>query len=175
MRSLIISTLSSTYIVENFDFMQNVYGSDVFALVDSLEGVRYADIKVLILTAFKFTAQYSASFNITMLPIDYSVSKVLMKHKDDVAYTQIGAVNNTGVITGVNGYNTDGSSIDLSGGTGYLIVNSNGSGTLNHPISEYDLYFEFNVADTENIILTGRNQIINYFDSDVEVSYYNGV
>jgi len=171
MNSLIIETLKETYIIDNFEFKQNLYGSDVYSLIDNLSGVRYADIQVLILQSFVFDSTYIGSFTVTMVPINYSVCKVLIKHKDDASYKQIAKVNSNGSITGLNGYDTTGSAVDLAAGTGQFKVNSG----LNKPYGEYSLYFEFNVADTENIILTSRAQIINYFDSDVNCLYYTGV
>ena len=170
MISFIKETLKDTFQIENFDFKQNVYGSDVYALIDNLPGVRYANIAVRILKKFKFEYPYAASFIADMIPVDYSISKIFLKHQSEDDFSQIAEVLANGRIIGMNDYDTTGSRISLSTGSTLFVVNN----LLDRPVDEYDLYFEYNKTNTENILLTSRNQIISYYDSEVSCVYYNG-
>lgn len=170
MSSFIKETLKDTFKIDNFDFKQNVYGSDVYALIDNLPGIRYANIAIRILKRFKFEYPYTTSFIADMIPVDYSISRVFIKHQSEEEFRQIAEVLSNGQIVGVNGYDTTNSQISLATGSAIFIVNN----ILDKPVTEYELYFEYNRTNTENILLTIRNQIISYYDSEVACVYYNG-
>jgi hypothetical protein len=169
MSSLIKETLKNTYKIDNFDFKQNVYGSDVYALIDNLPGIRYANITIRILKRFTFEYEYVTSLKVDMIPVDFTISKFFIKHISEDEFHPIAKVLVNGQIEGINGYDTTGSNISLSSGKILFTVTN----ILDRPVNEYDLYFEYNKTNTENIILTSRNQIISYYDSEVDCIYYN--
>lgn len=163
-------TLINNYGIENINFGQNIYHSDLIRLLDEVEGVRNHNTAVQLQNNIIFDVPYIANLKLPIVPIKGVSLKFYIKEvsQPDSSYVLLSTSDANGTITS-NGslvYNTNGSSINLVTGLGTLIVNAG----LSLPFTEYTIksIYELNQND---LVLNKRNQIFQYSSSNITVTY----
>jgi hypothetical protein len=176
-RTEIEQSIIDAYSVDNTEFNTNIYESDYQALVDNVPGVRYHDTTLLVYGVRNFESgepggEYNSGFQLPVFPVDYTKVKIYCKLKASSTWVQVGTCNYLGVIQATSGYTITGSSINLTSGSGLLSVqNSGGTVLFNDLYTLYEIKIEYSPSGTNNLLLSGRNQITVYHNAVVNVQY----
>ena len=167
-KASIDQVLKDNYSIENTSFGQNIYSSDLVRLIDEVPGVRNHNIFTQIKKDFVFSVPYIVNINVPVYPLSGATLQIYVKNiaSPDSAFALMATSNANGVITGSNGYNTNGSSINTATGVGTLIVNSG----LSLPFTEYNVRVIYQ-SESDDLILNKRNYIFEYSSSNITVSY----
>lgn len=167
-KSNIENTLIDNYSIENINFGENIYSSDLIRLIDEVEGVRNHNTVVQIKKDLLFDVPYIINVNLPVYPLKGVSLKFYIKEVSqlDSEYVLLATTNANGVIIGSGIYNTNGSSINVASGLGTLIV----SDGLTLPFSQYNVKAVFE-SDNPDLILNKRNFIFKYDSSNITVTY----
>ncbi len=167
-KTAIDDTLIANYGIENIEFGTNIYASDLARLLDEVTGVRNHITTVQIKKEFSFNSAYVFDINIPVYPLTGTSIKFYIKkvNEPDTAYVYMATSDANGIITGVGGYNTSGSSINVANGQGTMIVNN----ILTDTFSEYKVKI-LCASQNPDLILNKRYYIFQYDSSNISVSY----
>lgn len=120
------STLANTYSLDNIQFEQNLYESDYKRLIDSIKGVKYHNTYIELYKDLEFSSPYASDVFLPVFPVKSLSLKLYIKLKSESEYNLIGTGDGSGnfIAESESGYVLTDSSINLSSGTGSIIVNS---------------------------------------------------
>ncbi len=161
--------LKNNYGIENINFSENVYNSDFIRLIDEVDGVRNHISFIQIEKKDKFFIEnYVGAITLPIYPIEYSSVTLYWKDTsiEDSTFILFANCDINGNIVGVEGYNTNGSNLNLTTGKGSLIVNSGFTG--NYKDIEIKVIFE---SLEKDLILNKRSDIFAYLDINITLDY----
>lgn len=155
------------YGIDNMNFEKNIYQSDYISHLDSIPGVNYHNSVINLYNLSVFNSPYESTIAIPLFEITTGTIEVYVKNDVlSLDWTKIGVDNGVGGFTAEAGYDLTGSTINYLTGEGSLIVVSGLTGLY----SDYEIKYYYSLV-SDNIILTGRNQILRYGESTVTVQY----
>lgn len=169
--------LMATYGIENMNFNESIYNSDLVALVNDVDGVRNHTTEVYTykegkwLTIGHSGGTYTGNFKLPIYPIDYSTASIYIKNvsgDDDVdypEYTLCAKIDYDGNFVHQGDFRFDNSSISSSG-LGIM--------TITQGLSDYYYNYQFKIIyanGTADLILKNRASIFMYNSSSITVNY----
>lgn len=176
-KTAIENTLIFTYGIQNMNFNENIYNSDMIAVINSVDGVRNHTTEIYMKKEGKFLIDgqdggiYSGNFQLPMYPIDYSKTSIYVKNisgNEDVDYkdyTLCAKIDYDGNFIHQGDFRFDNSNISTSG-TGIM--------TITQGLSDYYYNYQFKVVyanSSLDLIMNSRASIFIYNSSDITVSY----
>jgi hypothetical protein len=161
-------TLKLYYGIENIEFGTNIYNSDIVRLIDEVVGIRNHLTNIQVKKEFVFSSPYIFDIDIPVYPLSGPTIQFYVKkiNEPDSTYIQCAVSNANGAISGVGGFNTLGSSINVANGKGTMIINN----ILTDPFSEYKIKVLCK-SQNPDLLLNKRNYIFQYDSSNITVSY----
>lgn len=170
-KSNIDTNLEETFGIDTMNFFESVYNSDMNAIIDNTDGVKYHTTYISLLEQLSFASAYATSVALPLYPIQGEYISVYIKTTDqeDTEYELIGTGDALGFIIGEMGYTFSSlSRINLTTGLGTIAITDG----LEEDYEDYDVRVEYRIT-TDNITLTDRTQILKYDSSSyIGASYY---
>jgi hypothetical protein len=164
-RQNIEDALEARYTASLMDFKDNLYFSDYISLIDQVTGVDHHTTTVDIYVLKSFSTAYEADISPYIQNITASTAYVYIKDTMSSTYTLIATDDGSGGWNFEVGY-TGGGSIVYATGEANIIVTSGLTATY----GDYTLKLEFEIDD-DDVLLTKRNQIALYGESNITTSY----
>jgi len=177
-RGLIRSTLSSAYNLDDGEFRKNLYFSDYFQVIQDVPGVRNHRTTIDFTKFLRFNSAYEFYLDIGVDSIKPETFKLYVRTDDDSDWTHVASDDGNGNIVGelIDPDDTESASYELPNATldystglaGDIIITSG----LTEGHTEYEIKVDFDLlAATEgNLLLTKRQQIFSYLESEIDVS-----
>ena len=162
----IITDLRNVYGLANNNFFNSAYFSDYVRLIDSSEGVNYADVEMMIKNTFEFREEYVCDFTLKVRPVDRGTVLLYVKdlNTDEVFY--VGKDNGLGNLQGEGDFTLNASFINYESGVGQVNISSS---PLFKTINNYSVIIKYKVVNN-NATLNSREQILSFNEAESDIN-----
>lgn len=177
-RGLIRSALSSAYNLDDEEFRRNLYFSDYFQVIQDVPGVRNHRTTIDFTKFLRFRSAYEFYLDLGVDSIKPNTFKLYVKTDADTNWTHVASDDGNGNIVGelIDPDDTESASYELPNATldystglaGDIIITS--GLTQGHTQYEIKVDFDLTAATEGNLLLTKRQQIFSYLESEIDVS-----
>lgn len=171
------NTLISNYGIANMNFNQNIYNSDMIAVINGVDGVRNHVTEIYLKKEGKFLTNgqdggtYVGNFKLPIYPINYSKTSIYVKNVsgdenvDYPEYTLCAKLDYEGNFIHQGDFRFDNSNISSSG-VGIM--------TFLSGLNDYYYNYQFKIVyanESLDLIMQNRSNIFVYNSSDITVVY----
>ena len=171
------NTLVSTYGIQNMNFNESIYNSDMIAVINGVDGVRNHTTEIYLtkegeyLTNGQDGGTYVGNFKLPIYPIDYSKTSIYVKNisgDEDVdypTYTLCAKLDYEGNFIHQGDFRFDNSNISTSG-VGLMTITSG--------LTDYYYNYKFKIVYANaslDLIMQNRANIFIYNSSEITVTY----
>lgn len=171
------NTLINTYGIANMNFNENIYNSDMIAVINGVEGVRNHTTEIYLKKEGKFLTNgqdggtYIGNFKLPIYPVNYAKTSIYVKNVsgdenvDYEDYTLCAKLDYNGEFVHQGNFRFDNSSISSSGV---------GTMTILQGLSDYYYNYQFKVVyanESLDLTMNNRANIFVYNSSDITVTY----